>query len=94
MLSRRLFLALTTAWTATAAATTAAAAGESGGPADRWRCTNHDCDPYIYDPALGDPDNINGTAPIPPGTAFAALPEDWICPVCGEPKDTFIRWRH
>ncbi len=39
---------------------------------------------YIYDPSEGDPD-----ADIPPGTAFADLPEDWVCPVCGAPKDEF-----
>jgi rubredoxin len=39
---------------------------------------------YIYDPAEGDPDND-----IPPGTAFEALPEDWVCPVCGAEKDEF-----
>jgi rubredoxin len=40
--------------------------------------------PYIYDPAVGDPDNG-----IVAGTAFADLPEDWTCPVCGVPKDMF-----
>ncbi len=39
---------------------------------------------YIYDPAKGDPDNG-----IAPGTAFAQLPEDWVCPDCGAPKDQF-----
>jgi rubredoxin len=39
---------------------------------------------YIYDPSEGDPD-----AGIPSGTAFADLPEDWVCPVCGAPKDEF-----
>jgi len=39
---------------------------------------------YIYDPAKGDPDNG-----IAPGTAFASLPETWVCPVCGAPKDQF-----
>jgi rubredoxin len=39
---------------------------------------------YIYDPAEGDPD-----ADIAPGTAFEDLPEDWVCPVCGAPKDKF-----
>ena len=39
---------------------------------------------YIYDPSEGDPD-----AGIPAGTAFADLPEDWVCPVCGAPKDEF-----
>ncbi len=39
---------------------------------------------YIYDPALGDPDNG-----VQPGTAFESLPDDWVCPVCGAPKDQF-----
>ncbi len=39
---------------------------------------------YIYDPAEGDPDN--GVAP---GTAFADLPEDWVCPLCAVGKDEF-----
>lgn len=39
---------------------------------------------YIYDPAQGDPDND-----VAPGTAFEALPDDWVCPDCGAPKDIF-----
>ena len=39
---------------------------------------------YVYDPAEGD--SANG---IPAGTAFADLPEDWECPVCGVGKDEF-----
>jgi rubredoxin len=39
---------------------------------------------YIYDPAEGDPDSNT-----PAGTAFDALPEDWVCPVCGAGKDDF-----
>ena len=39
---------------------------------------------YIYDPEMGDPDN--GVAP---GTAFEDLPEDWVCPLCGEGKEVF-----
>jgi rubredoxin len=39
---------------------------------------------YIYDPATGDPDN--GAAP---NTAFADLPDNWVCPVCGVGKDMF-----
>ena len=39
---------------------------------------------YIYDPAEGDPDN--GVAP---GTAFADIPEDWVCPMCGALKEDF-----
>ena len=39
---------------------------------------------YVYDPALGDPDN--GVAP---GTKFEDVSEDWVCPVCGAPKSEF-----
>lgn len=39
---------------------------------------------YIYDPAIGDPDNG-----IAPGTAFESLPEDWVCPECGLDKSAF-----
>ena len=41
------------------------------------------CD-WVYDPAKGDPDNG-----IAPGTAFADLPDDWVCPLCGVGKDEF-----
>ncbi|HBG62395.1 MAG: rubredoxin [Omnitrophica WOR_2 bacterium GWF2_38_59] len=39
---------------------------------------------YIYDPAVGDPDNG-----IEPGTAFENLPDDWTCPECGVGTDSF-----
>ena len=39
---------------------------------------------YIYDPALGDPDNG-----VEAGTAFEDLSDDWVCPVCGAGKDQF-----
>jgi rubredoxin len=39
---------------------------------------------YVYDPEVGDPD-----AGIDPGTSFEALPEDWVCPLCGVGKDQF-----
>ncbi len=39
---------------------------------------------YIYDPELGDPDNS-----IEPGTSFDALPDDWVCPMCGASKGDF-----
>ena len=39
---------------------------------------------YIYDPAVGDPD-----ANVKAGTAFADLPEDWVCPMRGAGKDSF-----
>lgn len=40
---------------------------------------------YEYDPAVGDP-----SGDIRPGTLFEALPEEWICPECGEEKAQFI----
>ncbi len=39
---------------------------------------------YIYDPAKGDPDSD-----IAPGTAFADLPDNWVCPDCGVGKEDF-----
>lgn len=39
---------------------------------------------YVYDPEQGDPGNG-----IPPGTTFADLPDDWICPLCYVGKDQF-----
>lgn len=40
---------------------------------------------YEYVPELGDED-----AEIAPGTLFEKLPEDWVCPECGEGKEMFI----
>jgi len=40
---------------------------------------------YIYDPEKGDPDGG-----IKPGTSFEAIPEDWVCPVCGVAKSEFV----
>ena len=48
---------------------------------EKYRCTV--CG-YLYDPEKGDPDSD-----IAPGTAFADLPDDWVCPVCGASKDAF-----
>ena len=39
---------------------------------------------FIYDEAAGDPDN--GVAP---GTAWADVPGDYVCPLCGVGKDVF-----
>jgi rubredoxin len=39
---------------------------------------------WVYDPTPGDPDN--GVAA---GTAFADIPDDWVCPECGAGKDDF-----
>ena len=48
---------------------------------DRYVCTV--CG-YVYDPEAGDPDH--GVAP---GTPWEALPEYWVCPVCGLGKYVF-----
>mmetsp|Transcript_31872 Transcript_31872/g.70817 ORF Transcript_31872/g.70817 Transcript_31872/m.70817 type:complete len:183 (+) Transcript_31872:122-670(+) len=39
---------------------------------------------YEYQPEKGDPE-----FPVPRGTLFQNLPEDYVCPVCGAPKDRF-----
>ena len=39
---------------------------------------------YVYDEVEGDPDN--GLAP---GTKWADVPDDFVCPLCGLPKDEF-----
>lgn len=51
-----------------------------------WKVSKYECTVcgYIYDPAEGDPDSG-----IAPGTPFAALPDDWVCPMCGVGKDQF-----
>jgi electron transfer flavoprotein alpha subunit/rubredoxin len=40
---------------------------------------------YEYDPGLGDPE---GGVSI--GTTFESLPEEWICPMCGEQQSAFV----
>ena len=40
---------------------------------------------YEYNPEVGDEEGG-----ISPGTTFEALPEEWICPVCGEEKTAFV----
>lgn len=39
---------------------------------------------YIYDPADGDIDSD-----VAPNTEFDAVPESWVCPLCGVGKDQF-----
>jgi len=39
---------------------------------------------YVYDEAVGDPDSG-----IAPGTLWADVPADWVCPVCGVSKAEF-----
>jgi rubredoxin len=50
-------------------------------PSKSWRCQT--CG-YVYDERKGDPDE--GLAP---GTRWADIPGDWICPVCGTAKSDF-----
>jgi len=47
----------------------------------KWRCIV--CG-YIYDPEKGDPDSG-----VKAGTRFEELPDGWVCPICGAPKDQF-----
>ena len=47
----------------------------------KWVC---DSCGWVYDPAVGDPDN----GVVPP-TAFEGVPDDWVCPECGVGKDEF-----
>lgn len=49
---------------------------------DRYKCLL--CG-YIYDPGEGD---LEGE--IPPGTSYADLPADWVCPECDLAKDHFL----
>ncbi|MGC8851114.1 MAG: rubredoxin [Candidatus Micrarchaeia archaeon] len=39
---------------------------------------------YVYDEEKGD--EANG---VPRGTKFEDLPDDWVCPLCGVPKQQF-----
>ncbi len=48
---------------------------------DKYRCIV--CG-YVYVPEIGEPDNG-----VPPGTRFEDLPDTYICPICGAPKDQF-----
>jgi len=61
-------------------------ASESPTPvAGKWICKV--CS-MIYDPALGDPDSG-----IAPGTPFEAIPDSWVCPICGTRKANFEPYR-
>ena len=48
---------------------------------EKWECTV--CG-YVYDEEKGDPENN-----VPPGTRFADLPNNWVCPLCGANRDKF-----
>jgi rubredoxin len=61
-------------------------AGEAATPvAGKWICKV--CS-MIYDPAVGDPDSG-----IAAGTPFEAIPDSWVCPICGTRKANFIPYR-
>ena len=61
-------------------------AGEAAEPvAGKWICKV--CS-MIYDPAQGDPDSG-----IAPGTPFEAIPDTWVCPICGARKASFVPYR-
>lgn len=51
-------------------------------PYRKWQCST--CG-EIYDEAEGTPE-----LGVPPGTRFEDLPDDWMCPACGAPKDQFV----
>ena len=40
---------------------------------------------YVYEPSEGIPESG-----IAPATPFSALPEDWVCPICGAEKELFV----
>ncbi len=50
---------------------------------DKYEC---DLCGYVYDPESGDPDNA-----VAAGTAWADVPEGWVCPDCGAGKDSFSK---
>lgn len=61
-------------------------AGEAATPvAGKWICKV--CS-MIYDPAVGDLDSG-----IAAGTPFEAIPADWVCPICGARKASFVPYR-
>lgn len=41
---------------------------------------------YEYDPEKGNPESD-----VYPGTVFEKVPEEWVCPECGEGKEQFIK---
>jgi rubredoxin len=48
---------------------------------DKYKCSI--CG-YVYDPAEGDP-----ASGIAPGIPFSELSDDYLCPICGAPRDEF-----
>lgn len=50
-------------------------------PYTTWQCRT--CG-YLYDEAAGDP-----AESLTPGTRWADIPDDWVCPMCGTAKSDF-----
>ncbi len=61
-------------------------AGEAATPV-AGKCICRVCS-MIYDPAVGDPESG-----ISAGTPFEAIPDSWVCPICGTRKANFIPYR-
>ncbi len=72
------------------AAAPTAPAGRALQRLEKWECTNKQCEPYVYDPSRGDLNAVDLDHPIPPGVAFADLPDGWRCPICNDPKKDFV----
>ncbi|MDO8839781.1 MAG: rubredoxin [Parvibaculum sp.] len=54
---------------------------DASGAYKTWQCVT--CG-FIYDEAEGLPGEG-----LPPGTRWAEIPDDWVCPLCGTPKTDF-----
>jgi 3-phenylpropionate/trans-cinnamate dioxygenase ferredoxin reductase subunit len=54
---------------------------DPAGSPQAWICEN--CG-FIFELSEGDP-----AGGVPPGTPFEAIPNDWVCPVCGAAKSQF-----
>ena len=52
-------------------------------PEEIYQCQTANCG-YMYNPDKGD-----RKGKIKKGTAFAELPDDWECPICGAGKKMF-----
>jgi rubredoxin len=63
-----------------------AAGALQGATAKEKRMKAYECTAcgYVYDPEQGDPEGG-----VQPGTPFAEIPDDWVCPNCGVEKDMF-----
>ncbi len=57
---------------------------EAANPADEWKVWECNICGFLYDEALGMPDEG-----IAPGTRWDDIPDDWVCPDCGVAKADF-----